>query len=217
MKKWAILIFLVAIAFAQQVNQNIIPASPGLSLGVKNQRWNSYFNNVDITGTCTINGASCLGAGSITGATTGGGLVVTSNKLGLLKTCTIGQILSWNGSAWVCTSAGSGLPAGSDTQVQFNSVGGFGASPNFTFNLGTSTLNLSGIMNISGPLTVTGALTNSAMTGGPFCVHETNGVLTAASADCGTGGGGSIGPGITNRIALWNSTSTITSSDITQT
>ena len=33
------------------------------------------------------------------------------------------------------------------------------------------------------------ALTDTAMTGGPFCVHETSGVLSATAADCGVGGG----------------------------
>lgn len=216
MKKWAALIFLVATAFAQQTNQDFWPASPGLNLGKSNQRWNANINNINITGTCTINGASCLGSGTITGATNNGGLVATGHTLGLLKTCSTGQILSWNGTAWHCTSAGSGLPAGLDTQIQVNSSGGFGASPNFTFNLGTSTFSLSGTANISGPLTVTGALTNSALgPGGPFCVQETNGVFSSTGIACGSGGG-SIGPGTTNKLTLWTSSTTVGNSDLTQ-
>jgi hypothetical protein len=32
------------------------------------------------------------------------------------------------------------------------------------------------------------ALTDTGMTGGPFCVHETSGVLSATASDCGSGG-----------------------------
>lgn len=52
--------------FAQQVNTDIIPASPGLKLGHSNQRWDTFFRNVDISGTCLINGVPC-------GSGTGGG------------------------------------------------------------------------------------------------------------------------------------------------
>ncbi|HEY6337263.1 MAG TPA: DNRLRE domain-containing protein, partial [Candidatus Sulfotelmatobacter sp.] len=54
------------------------------------------------------------GAGTITGVTTatgsgltGGGTSGTLN-LGLTKTCAANQVLQWNGTGWVCSSAGSG-------------------------------------------------------------------------------------------------------------
>jgi hypothetical protein len=40
--------------------------------------------------------------GTITGATSGGGLSVTGARLGLLTSCATGQLLKWNGSTWVC-------------------------------------------------------------------------------------------------------------------
>lgn len=40
-------------------------------------------------------------------------------------------------------------------------------------------------VSIPGPLTIVGSLTTN-MTGGPFCVHQTNGVLTTTGADCNT-------------------------------
>lgn len=48
-------------------------------------------------------------------ATTGGGLVVggtaTAPTLGLLTTCSSGQMLAWNGTAWACANGGGTLPA----------------------------------------------------------------------------------------------------------
>jgi len=49
------------------------------------------------------------------------------------------------------------------------------------------------------------ALTDTAMSGGPFCVHETSGVLSATSADCGSGG--STSPGGSNTQLQWNNSS----------
>ena len=53
------------------------------------------------------------------------------------------------------------------------------------------------------------------MTGGPFCVHETSGVLSATAADCGSGGGLSDpgSNGIVKRTAL-NTTSVAAYADI---
>src|ERR1700731_4638320 len=51
---------LIAPLFAQQVNTDLVPASPGLNVGHSNQRWNGYFGSLDATNmnvaTLTING-----------------------------------------------------------------------------------------------------------------------------------------------------------------
>ncbi len=53
--------------------------------------------------------------------------------------------LTWNGSAFVWAAAGGGgAVAGSDTQIQYNNAGAFGASANFTYNATTNTLSLLG-------------------------------------------------------------------------
>lgn len=44
--------------------------------------------------------------GTIVGATTGGGLVTTNSKLGLLTSCGASEILKWNGAAWACAIDG---------------------------------------------------------------------------------------------------------------
>jgi hypothetical protein len=82
------------------------------------------------------------GAGTITGVNTpagsgltGGGTSGTLN-LGLLNSCSNGQVLTWNGSAWVCSTISgggtiTGVTAGTD-------LTGGGTSGNVTLNLDTS-------------------------------------------------------------------------------
>lgn len=57
--KWIIPFLLVVAAFGQQTNTDIVPATSGLNLGHTNQRWNGFFNNLDITGNCKVNGNPC--------------------------------------------------------------------------------------------------------------------------------------------------------------
>ena len=68
-------------------------------------------------------GQTFPGAGTITGITTatgsgltGGGVSGTLN-LGLLNTCTLNQVLQWNGTAWVCATVGGGGGSGTVTSV----------------------------------------------------------------------------------------------------
>ena len=56
----------------------------------------------------------------------------TSPTTGVSVAAGTRAILAWNGSDFV--NVGGGLPAGSNTQVQFNSSGAFGASSNLTWN-----------------------------------------------------------------------------------
>ena len=80
--------------------------------------------------------------GTITGITTAagsglqGGVATGNATLSLIKTCTSGQILSWNGSAWVCeTVSGTGtitaVHAGTD-------LTGGGTAGSVTLNLDTT-------------------------------------------------------------------------------
>jgi hypothetical protein len=85
------------------------------------------------------------GSGTITGINTnagsgliGGGLSGTLN-LSLTNTCAASQVLQWNGSGWVCSSAGTGTVTGS------------GASPIFPIWTGTNALGSSNLTNIPGP------------------------------------------------------------------
>jgi hypothetical protein len=58
----------------------------------------------------------------------------------VLQTDGLGN-LSWTAQSG---GGGNGSPGGSNTQIQFNNSGIFGASPYFTFNSGTNTLNVAG-------------------------------------------------------------------------
>ena len=77
---------------------------------------------VDQTGKVNfVSGQTFPGTGTITGVTTtsgsglsGGGTSGTLN-LSLLKTCSANQVLQWNGSSWVCSSAGTGTITGVNT------------------------------------------------------------------------------------------------------
>src|ERR1700690_3903994 len=40
------------------------------------------------------------GSGTVTGATSGGGLVASGTTLGMLASCSNGQVLAWNGASW---------------------------------------------------------------------------------------------------------------------
>jgi fibronectin-binding autotransporter adhesin len=68
---------------------------------------------------------------------------------------TAGQVLEYVGGEWTPTTGGSGTPAGATGQVQFNSLGAFGASNNFfwdntNFRLGIGTAAPSAQLDISG-------------------------------------------------------------------
>ena len=62
-------------------------------------------------------------------------------------------------SQWVTTSPGGGTVAGSNTQIQFNNSGEFGASSNLTWTTGTNTLaatNIAGTLSTASQTNITG-------------------------------------------------------------
>jgi hypothetical protein len=83
-------------------------------------------------------------AGSITSTSTTSGFLlprmtttqrnaISSPATGLeIFNTTTNQSEFWNGSSWTAVG-GSGTPAGSNTQIQYNNSGAFGASADFTF------------------------------------------------------------------------------------
>lgn len=142
---WALLLALVSVCGAQQVNQDIIPASPGLRIGHSNQRWNGFFRNMDISGTCNINGVPC-GSG-------GGGTSIATYTVATLPpsppvntyafvtdangpSCTIGgssttNLCRYTGFQWIIVSGGSGsapswgvVTAGTNNSPLFMGTGG---------------------------------------------------------------------------------------------
>lgn len=80
-----------------------------------------------------------------------------------------GQVLTTNTTAvyWSTPSAGGGgTPAGTDTQIQYNSSSSFGASAGLTFNYSSNTLNVSNTISTAN-LSITNQLTgnNATFTG----------------------------------------------------
>jgi hypothetical protein len=90
-----------------------------------------------------------------------------------------GQILSWNGTdyAWVAdqTGGGGGTPGGSDTQVQYNNSGAFGAEADFTYNASTNTLTVVNLVATN--ITATGSGTQTISAGANIELDATNRVL----------------------------------------
>lgn len=112
--------------YAQTTNSDILPASTGLNLGRTTQRWNGYFQNVNISGTCTINGVACGSGGG-----GGGGSTVNGTAFQINASVSNPQILSFPttvvfpGSVSIVSSAftlsgstqGQGFTATSSGQV----------------------------------------------------------------------------------------------------
>jgi hypothetical protein len=112
------------------------------------------------------------GNGTITGVTTasgsglaGGGTTGTLN-LGLTAACSANQVLRWNGSAWVCSSAGTGTITGVTAGTGLT---GGGSGGNVTLKLNTKSLDstyarvgaantFTGNQGVTGDVTVTHAV-----------------------------------------------------------
>lgn len=104
---------------------------------------------------------------------------------------TSGYVLSTDGTgnlSWITNDAGV---AGSNTQVQFNNAGAFGASANFTFDSSTNTLSVTNIVANGAGLTslaganVTGQVSNALIAGTVYTNAQPNitsvGTLTGLS------------------------------------
>ena len=88
-----------------------------------------------VSGNVNFSGAGNINLGTVANIHVSGGengYVLTTDGLGNL---------SWQAGGG---GGGNGTPGGSNTQVQFNNNGSFGASPFFTFNNNTNTLQIGG-------------------------------------------------------------------------
>ena len=92
----------------------------------------SHAPELDIVFTGGLSGAALTPGGGLVGGVSGGVLSV-----GLLNTCSSKQVLQWNGTAWACSSAGTGTVTGvtAGTDLTGGGVGG-----NVTLNLNTAAL-----------------------------------------------------------------------------
>jgi hypothetical protein len=112
---------------------------------------------------------------SVTGISTLGTVLVDSGII----TATSGIVTYYgDGSGLINTPPGS--PTGSNTQIQYNDAGNFGASPNLTFD-GTTTRILSGIIT-----TLSGTNISYSGVGTIVTLDSTNGTITNLTGTSGT-------------------------------
>lgn len=130
--------------------------------GTANVVGNIDAGNVNTAGTANIGTLEITGDANVVGNTTTGG-ILTDNYY-----YANGQPVDFE------------QPAGSNTQVQYNSDGDFGASANFTFNEATNALTVAG--NISGANIVTAGVVDATgnITGGNLTTTGTANVGTLA-------------------------------------
>jgi len=161
--------------------------------GVVDDTQNFVFNNVTATGNLTASNANLGNIVSanyvigtlttsaqpnITSVGTLGNLTVTSNvSAGNILT---NNLLYANGSPWQFGGGNGANVAGSNTQVQFNDGGTFGASANFTFDKTTNTLSVtnlvgsgSGLSNLSGS-NISGQVGNALIAGTVYTASQPN-------------------------------------------
>ena len=155
----------------------LVLGAPGINVGI-NTPTPAYA--LDVHGTGNFTGLITFapnqtfpGAGTISGVNTaagsgltGGGTSGTLN-LALTNTCSNGQVLSWNGTAWICTALSgggtiTGVTAGTD-------LTGGGTSGNVTLNLDTTKVpqlnannSFTGNQAANGNLSATGTVTGSS-------------------------------------------------------
>ncbi len=80
-----------------------------------------------------------------------------------IATPTAGQILTYSSGQWINAAApvSGGTPAGLNSQLQFNSGGAFGAVSNLTWNVGTTSLGVTGSINVSNRINIAGQAGNA--------------------------------------------------------
>lgn len=171
----------------------------------------SHAPELDIVFTGGLSGATLTPGGGLAGGVSGGVLSV-----GLLNTCTSKQVLQWNGTAWACSSSGTGTVTGVTAGTDLT---GGGTGGNVTLNLNTTALQtandaryaqLTATNAFTQPMTVTGTqqvmvkATTSAASASAIYGHSTDtsgigsseGVLGVADGPSGIGVfGGATGSG----------------------
>jgi hypothetical protein len=194
---------LVNVTSAVQSWLNGSETNNGLAL-VANSSFDATFDSKENTTTshpAELDVAFAGGDGTITGVTTasgsgltGGGTSGTLN-LSLTSACAATQVLQWNGSAWACSSAGTGTITGVTAGTALT---GGGTSGNVTLNLNTTQVPLLAANN-----TFTGNNTISASTTDALDAYTSGSGKTGVYANAGssTGSNGVVANGATGVAA----------------
>jgi hypothetical protein len=167
---------LINVTSALQAWLNGSQTNNGIAL-VANGSFNATFDSKENTTTshpAELDVVFASGDGTITGVETasgsglqGGGTSGTLN-LSLISTCSSGQVLSWNGSAWACTTVKG---TGTVTSVGLS-------APSSDFTVSGSPVTTSGTLNFAWNLAPTNALTPNAIV-----KRDGNGGFTAGYID----------------------------------
>jgi hypothetical protein len=135
------------------------PTETGLNIASNGQI--TFVPTQTFPGTGTITGVNTTSGSGLTGGGTSGAL-----NLSLTNGCSGGQVLQWNGSAWVCASAGNGTITGVTAGTDLT---GGGNSGTVTLNLDTTKVpqlntanTFTGNQTVSGNLSATGAVTGNS-------------------------------------------------------
>jgi hypothetical protein len=192
---------LINVTQAVQAWLNGSETNDGLAL-VANSTFNASFDSKENTATSHPAELDIVftGGGTITGVTTASGSGLTGGgttgtlDLTLTKACASSQVLQWNGSAWACSSAGTGTITGITAGTGLT---GGGTSGGITLKVNTSTVPLLNAANkfvgnqaITGNLTDTGNITaTGAIAGqtGTFSANSSNPVETITQSGTGQG------------------------------
>ena len=168
---------LINVTSAVEAWLNGSETNDGLAL-VANGSFNATFDSKENTTTshpAELDIVFAGGEGTITGVTTASGSGLTGGgtsgtlDLSLTSACAAKQVLQWSGSAWTCSSAGTGTITGVTAGTDLT---GGGTSGNVTLNLNTSALNstyaqlsaantFTGNQTVKGNLSATGVVTGS--------------------------------------------------------
>jgi trimeric autotransporter adhesin len=146
----------------------------GIAL-VANGSFNATFDSKENTTTshpAELDIAFAGGDGTVTGVTTAAGSGLTGGgtsgtlDLSLTNACGANQVLRWNGSAWACSTAGTGTVTGVKAGTDLT---GGGTSGNVTLNLNTANVPLlaaantfTGNQTVNGNLSATGVVTGNS-------------------------------------------------------
>ena len=147
--------------------------TPTLAIPVASASANGYLSSTDWS---TFNGKA---------PATSGTSILYGNGSGGFNNVTIGSNLTFSGGT---LSASGATPAGSNTQVQYNNSGAFGASSSFTFNSSTGDLTTPQVVASNGLIensatvntSYTVASGNNAMSVGPITIASGKAVTVSS-------------------------------------